>query len=63
MRDYSQFYLSAWDYFLSDYTDTNAGRGAIVAGIHALTKAIEIARKYKSGGNRSDGKREIKKTN
>ena len=46
VRDYSQFYLNAWDYFLSDYSDTNAGRGAIVAGIHALSRAIEIAKQY-----------------
>jgi hypothetical protein len=44
VRDYSQFYLNSWDYFLSQYADTNAGRGAIVAGIHALTRAIEIAK-------------------
>lgn len=44
VRDYSQFYLNAWDYFLSGYADTNAGRGAIVAGIRALCEAIGIAK-------------------
>ncbi len=47
VRDYSQFYMNSWDYFLSDYSDTNAGRGAVVAGIHALTRAIEVAKEYK----------------
>jgi hypothetical protein len=47
VRDYSQFYMSAWDYFLSGYGDTNAGRSAIVAGINALRRAIEIAKKNK----------------
>lgn len=56
VRDYSQFYMNAWDYFLSGYSDTNAGRGAIVAGIHALDRAIEIAKEYKkkkTGGKTS----------
>jgi hypothetical protein len=49
-RDYAQFYLNAWDYFLSGYRDTNAARGAIVAGMHALQRAIEIAKRYKPEG-------------
>lgn len=57
VRDYSQFYMNAWDYFLSDYCDTNAGRGTVVAGIHALSRAIEIAKeckiKEKTGGKTS----------
>jgi hypothetical protein len=41
---YSGYYLNAWEYFLSGYTDTSAARAAIAAGIAALTRGIEIAR-------------------
>jgi hypothetical protein len=47
-RDYAQFYVNAWDYFLSRYRDTNAGRAAVVAGIQALKRAIEIAKECES---------------
>lgn len=48
VQDYSQFYLSAWDYFLSNYTDTDIGRKAIIHGINALGKGIQIAKSYLS---------------
>jgi hypothetical protein len=40
--DYAQFYLHGWEYFLSHYANTNAGRKAIVAGIDAITRAVRI---------------------
>ncbi len=39
---YSQFYLSGWDYFLSDYGDHDAGRRALLAGIDVLRRGVEI---------------------
>jgi len=47
-QNYSQFYFSGWDYFLSNYADTNAGRKAIIAGINVLRNGIEIAKTYLS---------------
>lgn len=44
VQQYTQFYLIAWDYFLSQYKDTDAGRNAVVAGINALSRAIDIAK-------------------
>ncbi len=46
--DYSQFYLSGWDYFLSNYADTEAGRRAIISGINTLRRGIEIAKTFKN---------------
>ncbi len=43
-QDYTQFYSSAWDYFLSGYSDTDAGRKSLLAGVNALSKAVEIAK-------------------
>ncbi len=41
---YSAYYLSAWEYFLSGYTDTEAGRSAIAAGSRALTEGAKLGR-------------------
>ncbi len=46
VNDYTQFYLSGWEYFLSKYSDTDAGRSAIIAGINTLNRAIQIAKSY-----------------
>ncbi len=43
---YSAFYLSAWDYFLSGFTDTTACRAAIASGTHVLTEGAEIAQHW-----------------
>jgi hypothetical protein len=58
VRDYIQFYMNSWDYFLSGYDDTNACRAAIVAGIHALQRAIEIAKrsKFQNGQRKGSGR-------
>ena len=42
--DYSAFYLRGWDYFLSDYADSDAGRAVLLAGAKVLRCGIEIAR-------------------
>ena len=39
----AEYYLSAWDYFLSDYQDTDAARRTIRAGAAAITLAAQIA--------------------
>jgi hypothetical protein len=44
-RDYRSFYLSAWDYFLSGYTDSRAARAAVAAGLTALRASAEVAGK------------------
>ena len=40
---YVQYYLSAWEYFLSGYQDNDAARSAITAASEALPIAAEIA--------------------
>lgn len=41
---YMEFYISSWDYFLSRYKNTDAGRKAVMSGINTLKKAIRIAK-------------------
>lgn len=43
---YAAFYLSAWDYFLSGFTDTTACRAALASGTHVLTEGAEIAQQW-----------------
>ncbi len=43
-QDYTQFYLDCWEYFLSRYRDTDVGRNAIMAGIKALKRGVELAK-------------------
>ncbi len=43
---YSAFYLSSWDYFLSSFTDSDAGRSAIQAAARVLTESAEIGRQW-----------------
>jgi len=45
-EEYAGFYLAAWDYFLSGYSDTDAGRLSIGCGVRALIKAVEIAEEF-----------------
>ena len=44
--DYSAFYLLGWRYFLSSYSDTDAGRASLLAGTKALARGVEIARAW-----------------
>jgi len=46
-RDYVHFYINAWEYFLSHYENTGAGRAAARSGIHVLRKGVELARTFK----------------
>ena len=43
---YTTFYLSSWDYFLSGFTDSDAGRSAIQAAEKVLTESAEIGRRW-----------------
>jgi hypothetical protein len=43
---YSDFYLSGWEYFLSRYSDNNAGRSSIISGVNALSSGVEIAKSW-----------------
>lgn len=47
-QDYSEFYLFGWKYFLSKYSDSNAGRLSLISGINALNKGVEIAKSWLS---------------
>ena len=40
---YASFYISAWDYFLSSYQDTGAGRAALSSSVEVLSKAEPVA--------------------
>ena len=43
---YVAFYLSSWDYFLSGFIDSDAGRSAIQAAAQVLTESAEIGRQW-----------------
>ena len=43
---YAAFYLSSWDYFLSGFTDSAAGRSAVQAAAQVLTDSAEIGRQW-----------------
>ena len=43
---YTAFYLSSWDYFLSGFTDSDAGRVAIQAAARVLEESAEIGRQW-----------------
>ena len=43
---YTAFYLSSWDYFLSGFTDSDAGRSAILAAARVLTEGAEFGRQW-----------------
>ena len=45
-RDYADYYLHAWEYYLSGYADGNAGRLALIAGTKVLNRGMEIARAW-----------------
>ncbi len=44
--DYTAFYLSSWDYFLSGFTDSDAGRSAVLAAAQVLTESAGIGRRW-----------------
>ncbi len=44
--DYTRFYLSSWDYFLSGFTDSDAGRSAIQAAARVLTESAKLGRRW-----------------
>ena len=43
---YTAFYLSGWDYVLSNFTYTPAYRAAILAGTQVLTEAAALGRQW-----------------
>ncbi len=45
-QDYADYYLNAWEYYLSGYTDGNTGRASIVAGAKVLNRGGEIAKAW-----------------
>ena len=47
-QDYSDFYLFGWKYFLSNYSDSNAGRSALMSGINVLNRGVEIGKSWLS---------------
>ena len=46
---YEGYYLSAWDYFLSSYHDTDAARSAIEHAVQVLTEGADVARAWLAG--------------
>jgi len=46
-KDYSGFYLSGWEYFLSRYSDSDSVRSMVISGLKVLSRGSEIARNYK----------------
>ena len=47
-QDYSDFYLFGWEYFISKYSNTDAGRSSLVSGVRALSRGVEIAKSWLS---------------
>jgi len=47
-RDYADYYRFGWEFFLSGYSDGDAGRSALVAGAGALARGVEIAASWSS---------------
>ena len=43
---YLEFYSSGWEYFLSNYEDSDAGRSTVSAAVETLTIAREIAERW-----------------
>lgn len=43
---YRDFYMAAWDYFLSSFADTNACRAAILAASRVLTESGALGRQW-----------------
>ncbi len=43
---YRDFYLAAWEYYLSEFTDTNACRAAILAASRVLTESGALGRQW-----------------
>ncbi len=43
---YTTFYLSSWDYFLSGFTDSDAGRSAVQAAARVLTESAKLGRRW-----------------
>ena len=53
-RHYLEFYLAGWEYFLSRYESSDAGRSVISAGVEVLTRAAKIARNWLASHQRTD---------
>ncbi len=45
-QDYADYYLNAWEYYLSGYADSDAGRASVVAGAKVLGRGGEIAKAW-----------------
>ncbi len=45
-RDYSEFYLQGWAYFLSGGRDNDAARSALSSGLRVLKRGVEVARAW-----------------
>jgi len=45
-QDYAEFYLFGWKYFLSNYSDSEAGRSATMSGINVLSRGMEIGKSW-----------------
>ena len=43
-RNYADYYIHAWEYYLSGYTDGNAGRASVFAGAKVLNGGMAIAK-------------------
>ena len=44
--DYTDYYMSSWDYFLSGLKDTVAGRAAVAAAVRVLDQGAAIAHEW-----------------
>jgi hypothetical protein len=47
-KDYSEYYLQGWQYFLSSFDDHNAARNALSSAVEVLKRGVEIADSWSS---------------
>jgi len=48
-QDYADYYLHAWEYYLSGHTDGTAGRSSLMAGAKVLSRGGEVAESWLAG--------------
>ena len=52
--NYTAYYLSLWDYFLSGFTDSDAARSAIENAARLLTESAELGRQWLAANPRPE---------
>ena len=54
-QNYADYYLHAWEYYLSGHTDGSAGRSSLMAGAKVLGRGGEIGESWLAGHSETGG--------